>query len=170
MTTQPTNAELVAPYRRAYVGGSFAPPLPAEKLAEYRATIDQHAPEDLKQSLSGLCDLMEMFAGTPESSQAAAPHPCGVGHVQRLEDAEIARIWDACPWAWEVEALRQRCNQLQPTEVDRDNARRHAEYKARGERMPDDERVVTLIDASRHLLWFAKELAEDREPCTADKL
>jgi len=155
---------------KRYVGGSFAPPLPAEKLDQYREILLRDAPEDIRGSLVDLCDLVALFQATGESSQPKAPHPVGRGYVQRLDDAEIARIWDACPWAWEVEALRQRCNQLQPTEVDRDNARRHAEYKARGERMPDDERVVTLIDASRHLLWFAKELAEDREPCTADKL
>jgi len=144
MPTRPTNAEVVAPYRRAYVGGSFAPPLPAEKLAEYRTIIADHGPDDIRDTLQDLCDLVAMFTGTPESSQATTPHPCGVGHVQKLDDAEIARLWDACPWPWEVDALRLRCASI-----------------------PADSPLRT---PAYHLLWYAKELAEDREPCTADKI
>jgi hypothetical protein len=168
-----SSSQLPTPNSRgaaAYVGGSFAPPLPAEKLAEYRVVIERDAPDDLKEPLLGLCHMVEAFYETPESQEPRDAHPVGMGFVQPLETAEIERLWDLVPWAWEVEALRGRCNQLEPTEVDRDNSRRHAEYKARGERMPDSERIVTLLDASRHLLWYAKELAEDREPCTCDKL
>jgi hypothetical protein len=155
---------------RRFVGGSFAPPLTADKLRQYRVVIERQAPDDLKKPLLGLCAMVEEFQTTPESDEPARPHPVGMGFVQKLEPAEIERMWDLVPWPWEVEALRGRCNQLEPTDDDRDNSRRHAETKARGERMPDAERIVTLLDASRHLLWFAKELGEDREPCTCDKV
>ena len=139
----PTNSELLAPLRRR-VGGSFAPPLPAEKLDAYREIILRDAPEDIRGSLVDLCDLVALFQATGESNEPKTAHPCGVGHVQPLDDAEIARIWDACPWAWEVDALRQRCASI-PAES-------------------------PLRTPAYHLLWYAKELAEDREPCTADKL
>jgi hypothetical protein len=135
-----------------YVGGSFAPPLPAETLAAYRATILADAPEDLRDSLVGLCDLVALFQATGESAEKKTPHPVGIGHVQKLEDAEIGRLWDACPWPWEAEALGKRANSL-PTMV------------------VDGKTVDSPVrKAAFHLVWFAKELAADREPCTADKL
>jgi hypothetical protein len=127
-----------------YVGGSFAPPLTAEKLREYRTAIERTAPEDLKASLLGLCAMVEEFGKTPASDQPAAPHPAGMGHLQKLDEAEIKRIWDLVPWSWEVDALRLRCASI-----------------------PADSPLRT---PAYHLLWYAKELAEDREPCTCDKL
>ncbi len=163
-------ASAAQPPVRRFVGGSFAPPLTADKLRQYRVVIERSVSDDLKEPLLGLCRMVEVFQETPESDEPAEPHPVGMGHVQQLAPEEVERIWDLVPWPWEVDALRGRCNQLEPTEVDQANARRHAAYKARGERMPDSERIVTLLGASRHLLWYAKELAEDREPCTNDKL
>lgn len=157
--------------QRKIIGGSFAPPLPVARVAEYREVIERDAPEQLREALLGLCTMMEAFSETPESQEPAAPNPIGIGKVQKLEQAEIERLWDLVPWPYEVDALRGECNaRIAETEVDADNYRRHAEYKARGERMPWHEWTPTLSYAARHLLWYAKELAEDREPCTADKL
>lgn len=129
---------------QGYIGGSFAPPLPAEKLTEYRKAIEANAPEDLKDSLLGLCTMVETFQATPESSQPKAKHPVGKGYIQKLDDAEIKRIWDLVPWSWECEALQARLNTI-----------------------PSGSPVRT---PAFHLLWFAKELTKDREPCTNDKL
>jgi len=130
--------------RTQYVGGSFAPPITPKKLAEYRTIIADHGPDDLRDTLQDLCDLVALFGMTGESKQAKAPHPCGVGHVQLLDKGEIERIWDVCLWPWEVDALRGQCASI-----------------------PADSPLRT---PAYHLLWYAKELAEDREPCTCDKL
>ena len=155
---------------QGYIGGSFAPPLPVEKLAEYRKAIEANAPADLKDSLLGLCTMVETFQATPESSQPKAKHPVGKGYIQKLDDAEIKRIWDLVPWDWECEALQERARQMPATDADRDNTRRNREYKAHGEVMPQNEWIVTARMAANHLVWFAKELTKDREPCTNDKL
>lgn len=154
MPSSPTsNSQLPAPGRSPYIGGSFAPPISAETLAAYRATILADAPDDLRDSLVDLCDLVALFQASGESGQPKTPHPAGFGHVQKLDDAEIARLWDACPWPWEAEALGKRADQL-PTMV-------NAEGKTAD---------TPVRKAAFHLVWFAKELAADREPCTADKL
>lgn len=126
------------------IGGSFAPPLPAEKLVEYRQTIETHAADDIKQALLGLCDMVQTFQQTPESSAPKAKHPVGVGFVQPLDESEIKRIWDLVPWDWECAALETQFNKLA---VD-----------------------SPLRTPAFHLLWFAKELTKDRQPCTNDKL
>ncbi len=129
---------------RRFVGGSFAPPLDADKLRQYRVVIERQAPDDLKEALFGLCRMVEVFYETPASDEPAEPHPVGMGVVQKLEPEEIERIWDLVPWPWEVDALRGRCASI-----------------------PAGSPLRT---PAYHLLWYAKELTEDREPCTNDKL
>jgi hypothetical protein len=129
---------------KKFIGGSFAPPLSTEKLTEYRQIIEAEAPADLKDQLLSLCTMVETFQQTPESTNGKAKHPAGAGYVQPLEDAEIKRIWDVVPWDWEIAAIQSRCDQLPAKSP--------------------------IRNAAFHLLWFAVELTNDREPCTNDKL
>jgi hypothetical protein len=131
--------------KKSYIGGSFAPPLDAAKLAEY-VTLAQAAPEQIGEAMLKLCDMVALFQETPASSAEEKPHPVGVGHIQHLEEAEIKRIWDAVPWKEECEM-----------------------YAALFEKI-DPQQDKPLRDAAFHLLWFAYELTADREPCTCDKL
>lgn len=126
-------------------GGSFAPPLPAAKLAEYR-TLAEGATGPVREAMGKLCDMVALFQETPASSLPGKPHPSGRGVIVPLDEAEVKRIWDAVPWAEE-----------------------NAMYMGLFGAIPA-ETHKPLRDAAHHLLWFAVELEKDREPLTNDKL
>lgn len=136
------------------LGGSFAPPIDAETLAEYR-TIAEGAPPELKEPMVELCKMVGVFNETPASRQPGTPHPVGTmlrgdgsvipaPLVVPLDEAEIKRIWDYVPWDHECEMYRQLF-----------------------ETIPVDS---PLRNPAFHLLWYAVELTRDREPMTKDKL
>jgi hypothetical protein len=126
-------------------GGSFAPPLDAKKLAAYRklAKAEGGAVGD---AMTALCDMAETFQKTPASKREGKPHPSGRGMIVRLEDAEVERIDPVVPWPHECEMYAKLFDGIDP--------------QARKE----------LRDAAHHLLWFAVELTNDREPLTSDRL
>jgi hypothetical protein len=125
-------------------GGSFAPPLDATKLSEYRSLITAYAPVHLQERLLGLCKMVEVFNETPASALPGKPHPAGRGMIVNLEQPEIDRIWDLVPWEDELVGLQSELDKLAP-----DSPVRNAAF---------------------HLLWFGKELTKDREPLTTDRL
>ena len=152
------NAELASrvppvPTSAPRIGGSFAPPLTATKVKEYRKLAESARP-GVKAEVLKLCDLYDLFHQTPASTAKGSPHPSGRGTITPLAAAEVKRIWDAVPWndavpgdhANEVEALARLFDGIDP-----------AAHKP-------------LRDAAFHLLWYAAELANDREPLTADRL
>lgn len=124
------------------LGGSFAPPIDDAKLDAYQAMFANHAERQVKGYADDLIAMLRLFRETPCSGESCEPHPSGMGHIQHLDDAEIARIFDAVPWPNECDTIGQVFDKLT-------GAKRDAAY---------------------HLLWFARELAADREPCTCDKL
>ena len=79
-------------------GGSFAPPLSAEKLAAYAALVPTIEDPQVKEIMKKLHALGVEFQKTPSSTLAGSPHPSGMGEIVRLEPAEIQRIWDLVPW------------------------------------------------------------------------
>lgn len=138
-------------------GGSFAPPIDSAKLSSYRATIEAEAaksnpadkesggvPARVRDQLIGLCDMVEAFQKTPASANPSTPHPSGVGMITLLEEAEIKRMWDLVPWDHEIKALQAECDKLEGNHP--------------------------LRTSAFHLLWFAIELTNDREPLTNDRL
>jgi hypothetical protein len=131
--------------KKSYIGGSFAPPLDAEKLATYNA-LAHDASEQIGEAMHKLIDMVTLFQQTPASSAEAKPHPVGVGVIQKLEEAEIKRIWDVVPWREECDMYAKLFDGIDATTN------------------------KPLRDAAFHLLWFAYELTSDREPCTCDKL
>lgn len=131
--------------RKSYIGGSFAPPLDTAKFEAY-TDLAKTAPEQIGEAMRKLLDMVALFQQTPASNAEAKPHPVGVGHIQHLEEAEIKRIWDAVPWKEECEMYAKLFDGIDP------------------------QKDKPLRDAAHHLLWFAVELTNDREPCTCDKL
>jgi hypothetical protein len=133
-------------------GGSFAPPIDSSKLSSYRSTINAQAtgaaqdsvPFRVKDQLLGLCNMVEAFQQTPASANASKPHPSGTGTITFLEEAEIQRIWDLVPFDWELKALQAELDKLDSKDP--------------------------LRNPAFHLLWFAIELTNDREPLTNDRL
>lgn len=127
---------------QARVGGSFAPPIDDEKLAQYEATAKACSDRKCSSYMLDLVKMLKTFRQTPASQQASRPHPSGVGTITQLEDAEVERIWDVVPWPEECDVMGKAFDSLQ-----------------------GDER-----QAAYHLLWFGRELAADREPLTNDRL
>lgn len=125
------------------VGGSFAPPITAAQLAQYKE-IASLATEQVREVMLNLIKMVEVFQQTPRSSLASDVGPVGIGMLTPLENEEIQRIWDLVPWDYECDA-----------------------YQGLFERIPPDSQVRT---PAFHLLWYARELTMDREPMTNDML
>lgn len=132
---------------RIRVGGSFAPPLPSEKLAEYRRLAEGCSDRECRYYMEELCRMVESFQQTPRSSAQGSPHPSGRGLIVPLAPEEVERMWDLVPWEAE-------CNAMQ----------------ACFDKLGTSGKEVALRNAAFHLLWFAKELTKDREPITNDQL
>ena len=124
------------------IGGSFAPPLDSSKLSTYRS-LAKSAPEEARGYMETLCDMMEIYHDEDESKNESAPHPSGLGTITMLEEDQIKRLWDHVPWPRECDAMQHCFEELPPGE---------------------------LRNAAFHLLWYGKELADDRQPLTNDKL
>lgn len=142
---------------RAAIGGprvGAAPPLTPEKIAAYRALVPS-ASEIVADALLRLCGLAEHFQKTPASSLPGSGK--SVGLIVPLTETERRRIWDKVPWQNDAERLK---------------------YGKIGDDSIDDYRKVfraldagtLLSNAAWHLLWYALELALDREPITTDRL
>lgn len=127
-------------------GGSFAPPIDEAKLARYRALADGVGDAMIGGYMRDLCDMVALFRQTPDSTRPATPHPSGRGAIVPLEEDEIARIWNAVPWPRECDVMGEAFDRLDP------------------------QREKDTRDAAFHLLWFARELTQDREPITTDRL
>lgn len=177
-------------------GGSFAPPLSAEKLARYREISSSASPE-IREVMLKLCDMVERFQETPASKLPHRAHPSGMGRIVSLEPKEIERIDEVVPWMYECDAY-QRLFETLPTGVNAgplELVERKADGNtqaltavpgtdARGKFSGDSGSVFfskprnvvvdaaqkELRDACFHLVWFAKELTMDREPMTNDMI
>lgn len=126
------------------LGGSFAPPLTDETLDRYRAMIDGlDAKSPVRYAMGELLKCAEAWWEQPESTGKGTPHGSGRGFIVGLSPEVADAIEDAVPWSHECDAMQALFDNLAAGEV---------------------------RDAAFHLLWFAKELTQDREPITADKL
>jgi hypothetical protein len=128
------------------VGGSFAPPLPPERLARYRELAESATPQ-VREAMTKLCDMVEAFGRTPRSRAPGAPHPSGAPiAIVPLEQAEIERMDEHVPWQEELDVFAGWFDRIDPA------------------------RQKELRDAAFHLLWFGRELFLDREPLCSDQL
>lgn len=127
------------------LGGSYAPRITDSDLGAYKQALDtSKASPAILDAVKDLIQMVEVFYETPETSQPPEEDTSGRLLIRRLEEDEIARIWEVVPWDYEVRALRQLFE-----EIPREDA---------------------IHKAAHHLLWYAKELTEDREPVTRDRL
>lgn len=127
--------------RPQLIGGNFAPPLDDAKLDIYEQ-LANGASRRVKEHMIELIKMLRKFRETGESQAVAQPGPLGLP-ITPLEEAEVERIWDVVPWPEECDVIGGVFESLP---------------------------VGDLRNAAFHLLWFARELAADREPMTNDKL
>lgn len=124
------------------IGGTFAPPLTPQKLGQY-ITLSESAPEEVRGYMEQLISMMEALHKEDKSSNPSSPHPSGIGTITMLEDDQISRLFDVTPWPRECNAMQECFEELPPGD---------------------------LRNAAFHLLWYGKELSEDRQPLTNDRL
>lgn len=129
------------------IGGSFAPPLSDQLIAQYRALIDNLDPRSqIKDAMQKCLKCCEEWWKLPDSSGAGKPHPVGVGTIVDLDKPIADALWEHIPWKEELEGYKAMFDTIDPV----------------GQR--------DLRNAAHHLLWHAIELEMDREPLTSDKL
>jgi hypothetical protein len=137
------------------IGGSFAPPLTDEKLAVYRALIDgMDAQSPVRDAMEALYNCAAAWWEQPESVGDGKPHGSGRGTIVALDKPVADALWDAVPW----DGQKLDDGSTAPRECDM--------YAELFDGLPAGE----VRNAAFHLLWHAKELSQDREPITADKL
>lgn len=127
------------------IGGSFAPAITPEVVAQYRQLATETDPK-IQEAIHKLCDMVDRFQETPESTLRGTAHPSGVGLMVPLEDHEVQRMDEHIPWDYELKAYGEMFDTIDPL------------------------RQKDLRNAAFHLLWMANELYLDREPMTKDKL
>lgn len=134
--------------RRIQVGGSFAPPLSDEKLADYKARIEALEPSAVKDGLTALLTCCERWWDLPEPEGTdRSPHPVGGrATIVTLQDDHAKALDEHIPWTHELDALSQLFDTI-PADTDKPTR-----------------------DMAFHLLWHVKELDLGREPLTSDKL
>lgn len=126
------------------IGGSFAPPLTDETLDRYRVLIDRlDSKSAVRHAMGELLKCAEAWWEQPDSTGKGTPHGSGRGFIVNLTPEVADALWDDVPWPHECDAYQTLFDNLSLGEV---------------------------RDAAFNLLWFAKELTQDREPITADKL
>lgn len=135
----------------------LAPPLTVEKLAEYRELAIKCKDEVITDEMLKLVKMVEVFNETPTSEEEPTLIKIRAakinGQVREslakipLAADEVKRIWDVVPYAHELKALAELF-----------------------EGIPNSPTWKPLRDAAHHLLWFATELYNDREPMTFDKV
>ena len=123
------------------IGGSFAPRITADKVAEYRVIAETVTDREIQSHMVSLCEMMATWLQTPDVSMQSVG-PFGQP-IAKLPKEEIDRIWDTVPWPNECKMIGECFEKLT------DTAQRNAAF---------------------HLLWYAVELANDRQPCTKDLL
>ena len=131
--------------RRSYIGGSFAPPLTDEALADYHALALAAEPE-VRDAMLELHACVAQWWDLPESTGEGTPHASGRGQVVALDEPIKAALEQAIPWPRELTAIGTLFETI-PAGTE-----------------------PNLRNAAFHLLWFVTELCLDREPMTADKL
>lgn len=108
------------------LGGSFAPPITAEKLQRYR-DLAQSATPQVRDIMLRLCDMAAKFQETGPSQQQGIMHPSGMALMIPLEQAEIDRIDDVVPWTEECETFQRVFDDIQ-ADVRSRNSKRLEEW------------------------------------------
>ncbi len=130
-----------------HVGGCFAPPLSEQKLESYRKLIESQEPGPVKDACYTLLKCVEVWWELPEPEGGKRwAHPSGTGTIVSLQKDHAESLWESIPWDHELDSIQTLLDKIEPSTK------------------------TSLRNAAFHLLWFVRELNNDREPLTADKL
>lgn len=128
-------------------GGSFAPPMTDEAFAAGKLLVAAlPADSQEKDALDQLINLYEVWYNLPESQEPASPHASGRGQIVPLSKDLQTALWDHIPWADVLQSWSALFDRFHP------------------------ESQKVLRNFAFHLLWYANELNNDREPITLDKV
>lgn len=151
-------------------GGMFAPPLNPSTLSSYKSLASSCSDPKIKEFMLKLCDAVDAHHDEEDSDETPAPHPSGLGTITNLTKDSIKRMWDKVPWPEECDMYQKAFDELPLEAQDSENTRLIQEHKESGGKGLPTSFKPTIRSAAYHLLWYAKELAEDRQPLTNDKL
>ena len=130
----------------------FAPVLSDSNLVSYRVAVDLLEPGPVKDACDECLKAVEAWHKLPESTRDDVDK-FRIKHngvdttfsVVPLEKEHIEQLWALVPWGYEIDAMQSLFDAIPDWEKD-------------------------LRNMAFHLLWHARELCEDREPLTQDKL
>jgi hypothetical protein len=105
------------------IGGSFAPPLSDEKLAQYRTLIEAMPESPAKDTGLLVLACCEKWWELPASKSAGSPHPIGVGTIVNLDEPLKKELWDYIPWTHDLNAMVSLFDEVQ-RDVTISNSRR----------------------------------------------
>lgn len=133
----------------------IAPAFSDEKLAAYRTLIDGVEPRTaLRDALEKVWACAVAWWEIRESNLPARTVGTGTDltrgpdvKLQKLDSEVIQSLWDAVPWMEEIEVYESHFEKLSPVGAEK-----------------------PLRDAAFHLSWLAKELHNDREPITVERI
>lgn len=130
----------------------FAPALTDENLVNYRIAVDLMELSPIKDACNECLVAVEAWHKLPESTRDDVDkfriRHGGVDKtfsVVPLEKEHVEQLWELVPWGYELDAMQSLFDGI-----------------------PVEQKE--LRDMAFHLLWHARELCEDREPLTQDKL
>jgi hypothetical protein len=99
---------------RQRLGGSFAPPLTDNLLAQYRALIDGLDPKSrVRDALEQLYRCVAQWWALPDSKRKGRKHPVGVGVIVDLEEEHAQALWDAIPWDHELDEMARLFDEIE---------------------------------------------------------
>ena len=125
-------------------GGSFAPPLNDDLVANYKAMAEAlPADSQIRDAMLKLHTCCAQWWELPESTGGGKPHASGRGTIIGLDEPIKKALWEAIPWRTELDAMAKLFDGI------------------------DAIKQKPLRDAAHHLLWHANELDLDREPITS---
>lgn len=148
----------------------FAPPLTDALIDRYAALADAlpDSRGDVRDAMRECLAAARLWWELPESNGTPKDMSVEVKHrgkdtlvkIVCLTPDLVQKLWDAVPWGYEIAAMSKLFGRAF-----------HGIDPDTGEQIHEPWIMDKAVcDAAFHLLWFARELALDREPLTQEKL
>jgi hypothetical protein len=142
--------------QRAYVGGSFAPPLTDELIAEYRKLADALGASPEKDMISSLLTCCEKWWNLPESAgTSTSPHPSGQGVIVKLHPDVAAALDEHIPWPHDLASIQAHADTVEQDKVLRNSEKVQRWHLAvrehvRNKFYPDAGELTAAMKASQN--------------------